>query len=101
MTSKNTAEVSFNPKFTLIENEAKINFMKFKSQNVDFFNSVPHFDCDATKERENECENIDSCPTKKLNFFNDVSNSFNILTKVINLILIYSKMNKDYITNVF
>ena len=74
MTSKNAADVSLNPKCKFQENEAKLNFMKFKSQDVVFFNSVPHFDCDSPTKTK---ENVDSLPTKKLNFFNDVNDSFN------------------------
>ena len=71
MTSKNDADISFNPKNKFEENEAKIRFMNFKSQDVVFFNSLPHFDCDSpTHEKKNE--NVDSCPTKKFNFFNDI-----------------------------
>ena len=71
MTSKNDADISFNPKNKFEENEAKIRFMNFKSQDVVFFNSLPHFDCDSpTNEKNNE--NVDSCPTKKFNFFNDI-----------------------------
>ena len=75
MTSNNaTADASLNPKCKLEGNEAKIKFMNFKSQDVVFFKSVPHFDCDSPTKAK---ENIDSCPTKKLNFFNDVNDSFN------------------------
>ena len=74
MTSKNAADASFNPKCKFQENEAKMNFMKFKSQDVVFFNSVPHFDFDSPTKTK---ENVDSLPTKKLNFFNDVNDSFN------------------------
>ena len=71
MTSKNDADISFNPKNKFEENEAKIRFMNFKSQDVVFFNSLPHFDCDSpTNEQKND--NVDSCPTKKFNFFNDI-----------------------------
>ena len=71
MTSKNDADISFNPRNKFEENEAKIRFMNFKSQDVAFFNSLPHFDCDSpTNEKNNE--NVDSCPTKKSNFFNDI-----------------------------
>ena len=73
MTSKNVPDASFNPKCKFQENEAKMNFMKFKSQDVVFFNSVPHFDCDSPTKTK---ENVDSLPTKKLNFFNDVNDSF-------------------------
>ena len=78
MTSKNDADISFNPKNKFEENEAKIRFMNFKSQDVVFFNSLPHFDCDyPTNEKGKKPENIDSCPTKKFNFFNDENDFFN------------------------
>ena len=73
MTSKNAADSSLNPKCKFQENEAKLDFMKFKSQDVVFFNSVPHFDCDSPTKTK---ENVDSLPTKKLNFFNGVNDSF-------------------------
>ena len=71
MTSNNkAADIAFNPKRKFQENEAKVKFMNFKSQNVVFFNSLPHFDCDSpTNEKGKKPENIDSCPTKKFNFF--------------------------------
>ena len=74
MTSKNAADASFNPKCKFQENEAKMNFMKFKSQDVVFFNSLPHFDCDSPAKTK---ENVDSLPTKTHNFFNDVNDSLN------------------------
>ncbi len=51
-----------------------MNFMKFKSQDVIFFNFVPHFDCDSPAKTK---ENVDSLPTKTHNFFNDVNDSLN------------------------
>ena len=79
MTSNNkAADIAFNPKRKFQENEAKVKFMNFKSQNVVFFNSLPHFDCDSpTNEKGKKPENIDSCPTKNFNFFNDVNDCFN------------------------
>ena len=77
MSSKNTAGIPINPKCGYEENEAKANFMKFKSQDWLFFNSVPHFNCDSQKKlKRKRIENIDSCPTKELNFFNG-NDSFN------------------------
>ena len=78
MSCKNSADISFNPKNSFEENEAKLHFMKSKSQNVRFFKPIPHFDCESSNEI-GECrfENVDSCPTKKANFFNDVNDSFN------------------------
>ena len=78
MSSKNAVNPDINNASDLMENEAKIKFMKFKNQDVLFFNRVPHFNCDSpTKEKGNKCDNADNCPTKKLNFFKDAKNSYN------------------------
>ena len=78
MSSKNAVNPDINNASDLMENEAKIKFMKFKNQDVLFFNRVPHFDCDSPiKEKGNKYYNADNCPTKKLNFFKNTKNSFN------------------------
>ena len=78
MSSKNAVNPDINNANVLMENEAKIKFMKFKNQDVLFFKRVPHFDCDSPiKEKGNKYNNADNFPTKKLNFFKDAKNSFN------------------------
>ena len=78
MSFKNAVKPDINNASDLMENEAKIKFMKFKNQNVLFFNRVPHFDCDSPiKEKGNKYYNADNCPTKRLNFFENAKTSFN------------------------
>ena len=79
MNSKRPADnLSLKYKKDFKENEAKVKFMNFKSQDVFFFNSFPHFDCDSPRKiKENGFDNIDSCPTKRLNFFTCEKDSFN------------------------
>ena len=79
MKSKRATDNSlFNNKKGLKENEAKVKFMNFKNQDVLFFNSLPHFDCDSPRNiKKDGFDSIDSCPTKRLNFFNCVKDSFN------------------------
>ena len=78
MSSNNNADLYFNNKINFSENEAKVNHMNFKSQDVCFFNSVLHFNCDSpTKIEENKSHVFDGVPTKKLDFFKDVEDSFN------------------------
>ena len=79
MSSKNAANPVFNNNVCEFEeNEAKANFMKFKNQDVLFFNRLPHFDCDSPKNDKGiEFGKSDNCPTKKANFFKNSKNSFN------------------------
>ena len=76
MSCKNAVNPAFNKTSDFRDNEAKIKFMKFKNQDVHFFKSLPHFDCDSPQ-KENEYDNADSCPTKKFNFFKNAKDSLN------------------------
>ena len=76
MSFKKSSDLPMNSKRLFEENEAKIKFMNYKSQNVIFFNdNLPHFKEEDDSNKANLAE-IGNCPTKKLNFFNGV-NSFN------------------------
>ena len=75
MSFKKSSDLPMNSKRLFEENEAKIKFMNYKSQNVIFFNdNLPHFEEEDDSNKANLAE-IGNCPTKKLNFFNGVNSS--------------------------
>ena len=75
MSFKKSSDLPMNSKRLFEENEAKIKFMNYKSQNLIFFNdNLPHYEEEDDSNKANLAE-IGNCPTKKLNFFNGV-NSF-------------------------
>ena len=75
MSFKKSSDLPMNSKRLFEENEAKIKFMNYKSQNVIFFNdNLPHYEEEDDSNKANLAE-IGNCPTKKLNFFNGVNSS--------------------------
>ena len=63
------------------KNEAKIKFINFKSQNVNFFNgedSLPHFPLPENENchNVNSIDTVDEFPKKQINFFNELNDTF-------------------------
>ena len=83
--ASNPADISLKAKNnnnkTPFENEVKIKFMNKKNQNVIFTkgeDSLPQFtNFPEEKNEENPLLKSDSCPTKKINFFNEFNGTSN------------------------
>ena len=83
--ASNPADISFKTKNNKnkpsFENEVKIKFMNKKNQNVIFTrgeDSLPQFtNFPEGQNEENPLLKLDSCPTKKLNFFNEFNGTSN------------------------